>query len=118
MPQRENPPRIAADGFLGETIHFEQNTMVDRTGQADCDILFHRRREPGPKPRLRRVSKGAYRAVPTNQNHQSVVLKRCGGLANGRVRAPLALAHRTIPRLNAKTRRALLRTGFGRNNSL
>jgi hypothetical protein len=29
---------------LGETIHFEQNTMVDRTGQARFGFFIHRLR--------------------------------------------------------------------------
>jgi hypothetical protein len=41
-PKRKNPPRIAADGLPSKTIHFEQNTMVDRTGQTDFEVFIHR----------------------------------------------------------------------------
>jgi hypothetical protein len=39
-PQRKNPPRISADGFLSEAIHFEQNTMFDRTSQTKFEVFF------------------------------------------------------------------------------
>jgi hypothetical protein len=38
---RKNPPRITADGLLIEAIHLGQNTMADRTGQADFGLFSH-----------------------------------------------------------------------------
>src|SRR5258708_14819448 len=42
VPQRKNPPRIAADGFSSETNHFDKNTTVDRTGQSVFRRFIHR----------------------------------------------------------------------------
>jgi hypothetical protein len=42
VPQCKNPPRISADGFLSEAIHFERNTMFDRTSQTKIEVFFHR----------------------------------------------------------------------------
>jgi hypothetical protein len=38
-PQNKNPPRISADGFLSEAIHFEQNTLFDRTSQTKFEVF-------------------------------------------------------------------------------
>jgi hypothetical protein len=40
----QKPAAHCCERALGETIHFEQNTMVDRTGQADFEFFIHRGR--------------------------------------------------------------------------
>ena len=40
-PRRKNPPRISADGFSSGAIHFDQNTMVDRTSQPRWRLFIH-----------------------------------------------------------------------------
>jgi hypothetical protein len=43
-PETENPPRMVASWFSSETIHFEQNTTLDRTSQSRFEFVFHRGR--------------------------------------------------------------------------
>jgi hypothetical protein len=38
----QKPAAHCCGRVLGETIHFEQNTMVDRTGQPKCEFFIHR----------------------------------------------------------------------------
>jgi hypothetical protein len=38
----QKPAAHRCGRVLGETIDFEQNTMVDRTGQPKCEFFIHR----------------------------------------------------------------------------
>jgi hypothetical protein len=38
--QHKNPPRMMRGRVLNETIHFEQNVMVDWTSQPGFDFVF------------------------------------------------------------------------------
>jgi hypothetical protein len=44
----QKPAAHCCGRALGETIHFEQNTMIDRTGQAEFEVFIHRARFAWP----------------------------------------------------------------------
>jgi hypothetical protein len=84
---------------LGETIHIEQNTMVDRTGQADRDFLFHSAEKHDRRPQLGRVGKGALRAVPTGRANSLLSRSVSVGprsLPLGEFARPVGLAHPSL----------------------
>jgi hypothetical protein len=90
----QKPAAHRCGRVLGETIHFEQNTMVDRTGQAEFECFIHR---------------GSLRLTRMNEVISGVLSFRISLGSCG-----LRYARRP----KAKTRRASLRTGSGRNNTL